>query len=140
MTDVESTTASVITDGKILAVLDLFNARIAAEQRARQEDPSLMQGIGWRDTQLLTVGEEVGTLINIIAKEPGEAADPGDRHLLWLFGHLARRSGSPKRRGRRADGSPRWNSTTTSPTTPARWRSAPALPSMSTSWSATRSS
>ncbi|MBO9581215.1 MAG: class I SAM-dependent methyltransferase [Sphingobium sp.] len=63
-----SNAASIITDEKILAVLDLYNARIADERRARQENPTLMQGIGWRDTQLLTVGEEVGILINILAK------------------------------------------------------------------------
>ncbi len=57
-----------ITDEKILAVLDLYDARQADERRARVEDPTLMQDIGWRDTQLLTVGEEVGQLINIIAK------------------------------------------------------------------------
>jgi predicted O-methyltransferase YrrM len=66
--DKPGTTASVITDEKILAVLDLYNARIADEQRARAENPALMQGIGWRDTQLLTVGEEVGIFINILAK------------------------------------------------------------------------
>jgi predicted O-methyltransferase YrrM len=60
--------AGVIFDEKILAVLDLYNARIADEQRARREDPTLMQSIGWRDTQLLTVGEEVGIFINILAK------------------------------------------------------------------------
>jgi len=71
MSDVEEkrgNAASVITDEKVLAVLDLYNARIADERRARVENPALMQGIGWRDTQLLTVGEEVGILINIIAK------------------------------------------------------------------------
>jgi predicted O-methyltransferase YrrM len=62
------TAASVIADDKILAVLDLYDARIADERRARAENPALMQGIGWRDTQLLTVGEEVGILINILAK------------------------------------------------------------------------
>ncbi len=57
-----------ITDEKILAVLALYDARQADERRARTEDPTLMQDIGWRDTQLLTVGEDVGQLINIIAK------------------------------------------------------------------------
>lgn len=66
--DRPGTTASVITDAKILAVLDLYNTRMADERRARQENPALMQGIGWRDTQLLTVGEEVGIFLNIIAK------------------------------------------------------------------------
>ena len=60
--------ASVITDPKILAVLDAYHARIAKERRARAENPGLMQGPGWRDTQLLTVGEEVGQLLNILAK------------------------------------------------------------------------
>ncbi|HEY1125314.1 MAG TPA: class I SAM-dependent methyltransferase [Sphingobium sp.] len=60
--------AGVITDEKVLALLDLYNARIADERRARQENPALMQGIGWRDTQLLTVGEEVGIFLNILAK------------------------------------------------------------------------
>lgn len=63
-----SNAASIITDEAVLAVLDLYNARIADERRARRESPALMQGIGWRDTQLLTVGEEVGILINILAK------------------------------------------------------------------------
>ncbi len=63
-----SAAARLITDEKILAVLDLYHARIEDERRARREDPSLMQGIGWRDTQLLTVGEEVAALINILAK------------------------------------------------------------------------
>jgi len=57
-----------ITDEKILAVLALYDARLADERRARAENPAIMQDIGWRDTQLLTVGEEVGQLVNIIAK------------------------------------------------------------------------
>ncbi|MBO9576271.1 MAG: class I SAM-dependent methyltransferase [Sphingobium sp.] len=63
-----STAASVITDPRVLQVLEAYHARIAKERRARAENPSLMQGPGWRDTQLLTVGEEVGQLINILAK------------------------------------------------------------------------
>ena len=63
-----STAASVITDPKVLTVLDAYHARIAKERRARAENPSVMQGAGWRDTQLLTVGEEVGQLLNILAK------------------------------------------------------------------------
>jgi predicted O-methyltransferase YrrM len=66
--DRPGTTASVITDEKVLAVLDLYNARMADERRARAENPGLMQGIGWRDTQLLTVGEEVGIFLNVLAK------------------------------------------------------------------------
>lgn len=62
------TAASVITDPKVLVVLDAYHARIAKERRARAENPSLMQGAGWRDTQLLTVGEEVGQLLNILVK------------------------------------------------------------------------
>ena len=45
-----SLAGSVITDAKILAVLDAYHARIAKERRARAENPALMQGAGWRDT------------------------------------------------------------------------------------------
>jgi predicted O-methyltransferase YrrM len=66
--DAIGSVASVVTDPAVLAVLDAYHARITEERRARAENPDGMRQPGWRDTQLLTVGEEVGQLINILVK------------------------------------------------------------------------
>ncbi len=71
MNDVDdriSMAASAIADPRILRVIDAYHARIAKERRARVENPEGMRAPGWRDTQLLTVGQEVGQLLNILAK------------------------------------------------------------------------
>lgn len=78
--------ASVVTDPKVLTVLDHYHERIEAERRTRAEQPALMQQPGWRDTQLLTVGAEVGQLLNILAKS---LARPNILEIGTSYGYSA---------------------------------------------------
>ncbi|HZV58544.1 MAG TPA: class I SAM-dependent methyltransferase [Sphingobium sp.] len=63
-----SMAASAIADRRVLGVLDAYHVRIAEERRVRAAEPERMRAPGWRDTQLLTVGQEVGQFLNLLAK------------------------------------------------------------------------
>ncbi len=57
-----------MADEKIAAVFAAYDRRQAEERQARRDNPAIMQEPGWRDTQLLTVGEEVGLFLNMLGR------------------------------------------------------------------------
>lgn len=57
-----------LADEQIAAVFAAYDRRQADERQARRDDPAIMQQPGWRDTQLLTVGEEVGLFLNMLGR------------------------------------------------------------------------
>lgn len=61
-------TETMITDEKVLAVLDIYHQRMASERAAMADGASPRPIAEWRDQLLLPVGQEVGQLMNIIAK------------------------------------------------------------------------
>jgi predicted O-methyltransferase YrrM len=61
-------TNNLMDDARIKSVLEAYDERVAQERQVRRDDPGAMQSPGWRDTQLLTVGEEVGQLLNMIGR------------------------------------------------------------------------
>jgi predicted O-methyltransferase YrrM len=92
-----SSIASVITDDRILAVLADYHDRIEDERTDRRVNPDRIREPGWRDTQLLTVGAEVGMLVNLLVKSLAaprilEIGTSYGYSAIWL-GEAARATG-----------------------------------------------